>query len=326
MILNKYKFFNTQNQEIEMLPIATFLFDHPEHTKPLTDVIEFWAKEGTQISITRIQRKCMLRYEISNEILEALLRSRIAVRLHDPVRVEVCLEESEARHICEFIRDSAEDNKRDEDKWLLKEALKQTFDMSCMKKEEESETETENRSDDFYITRGHLSYYKGHNEDVVIPTGVKHIVRFAFTHNEHVRSVVFPMGLTEIDESAFRGCLNLKSISLPQTLRQLASCCFQDCRSLYETVIPNSVERVGSGAFAGCSSLVRVTLSENLSYIPDHMFLGCKKLETVRIPDYVDTIDQGSFLGCDALKLAYVPKHTHIEERAFEEHTRIVRI
>ena len=56
------------------------------------------------------------------------------------------------------------------------------------------------------------------------------------------------------------------------------------------------------------------------------MFLGCKKLETVRIPDYVDTIDQGAFLGCDSLKLAYVPKHTHIEERAFEEHTRIVRI
>ena len=35
MILNKYKFCNTLNQDIEMLPIATFLFDYADYGKHL---------------------------------------------------------------------------------------------------------------------------------------------------------------------------------------------------------------------------------------------------------------------------------------------------
>ncbi len=322
MILNKYNFRNTLDQDIEMLPIATFLFDYPDYGKHLAEVIEFWAKDGSQISATRIQRKCMMRYPAADAMLEALLRSRVAVRLHEPVRIEVCLDESEAKHLSEFIIDSIEDRTPAEDKWILQEAMNSAFDLYYTPKEEKIETP----SDDFYINEGHLCYYKGTDEDVVIPEGVTHISRFAFKNNEHIKSIVFPMGFVAIDEAAFKGCSNLERVTLPQTLKQIGSVVFMDCKRLKEINLPNSLERVDAAIFSGCSDVQEIRISENMWYIPTQMFYGCKKVETVRIPDYVSKIDAYAFGECDALRIAYVPKDTEVAGNAFPTHTQIIRI
>lgn len=322
MILHKYKFCNTLNQEIEMLPIATFLFDYADYGKHLAEVIKSCAKDASHISATRIQRKCMIRYEVAEAMLEALLRSRVAVRLHEPVRIEICLDESEAKHLSEFIIDSIDDKKHDEDKWILQEAMNAAFDFYYTPREEKIKTPL----DDFLICQGHLHYYKGDDEDVIIPEGVTHITRFAFKNNERIKSIIFPMGVVAIDEAAFRGCSNLEHIALPQTLKRIGSVVFMDCKSLKEINLPDSLERIDMGIFSGCTNVSKIHISENLSYIPFQMFYGCKKVESVRIPDSVSEIDEIAFGECDALKVAYVPKHTKIEDNAFPKHTEIIRI
>lgn len=322
MILNKYKFYNTLNQEIELLPIATFLFDYPDYGKHLAEVVESWAKDSSQISATRIQRKCMIRYEVAEAMLEAFLRSRVAVRLHEPVRIEICLDESEAKHLSEFIIDSIDDRKHDEDKWILQEAMNSAFDFYYTPREEKIKTPL----DDFLINKGHLYYYKGDDEDVIIPEGVTHISRFAFKNNERIKSIIFPIGVVAIDEAAFKGCCNLERIVLPQTLKQIGSVVFMDCKGLKEINLPDNLERIDVGIFSGCNNVSKIHISENLCYIPLQMFYGCKKVETVRIPDRVSEIDAIAFGECDALKVAYVPKHTKIADNAFPEHTKIIRI
>lgn len=322
MILNKYKFYNTLNQEIEMLPIANFLFDYSDYGHQLAEVIEAWAKDGSQICATRIQRKCMIRYGIAEEMMEALLCSRIAVRLHDPVRIEICLDMEEADRISTFIIESIEDRTPEEDKWLLRDAMKAAFDFYNTPKEEKQVTPSE----DFYITEGCLRHYKGEGGSIEVPEGVKIINRFAFKHNAVIRSVVLPTGLCVIDESAFRGCINLEYVSLPHTLKRLGSTSFMDCKSLKEITIPDSVERVYDGAFSGCSALSKIRISENLYYLPNQIFFGCKSIESVRIPDFVSFIGVRAFGECDGLKLAYVPKQAQIEDKAFPEHTKIIRI
>ena len=322
MILNKYKFYNTLNQEIEMLPIATFLFDYPDYGKHLAEVVESWAKDSSQISATRIQRKCMIRYEVADAMLEAFLCSRIAIRLHEPARVELCLDDEEANRISRFIIESVENRTFEEDKWLLQDAMKAAFDFYNTPKEEKQETPSE----DFYIEEGCLRHYKGNDADLKIPEGVKIINRFAFKHSEFIKNVSLPIGLCEINQSAFRGCINLEYVSLPHTLKRLGSTAFMDCRSLREITIPDSVERIYDGAFAGCTSLSKIRISENLDYLPNHIFFGCKSIEAIRIPDSVSIIGFQAFGECDNLKLAYVPRQTQIEDKAFPEHTEIIRI
>ena len=322
MILNKYKFRNTLDQEIEMLPIATFLFDFPNHGEHLAEVIGSWPKDTDQISATRIQRKCMIQYSVAEAMIEALLRSRVAVRLLEPARIAICLDEVEAKHLSEFIIDSIEDRKHDEDKWILQEALDSAFDFYYPPREEKPQTPLK----DFLINKGHLYYYKGDDEDVIIPEGVTYICRFAFKNNDRIKSIVFPTGVTVIDEAAFKGCSKLERIVLPQTLRQIGSVGFMDCKRLKEINLPDNLERVDIGLFSGCHDVSKIHIPENLFYIPMQMFYGCKKVETIRIPDRVSEIDPIAFGECDALKAAYVPKHTEIADNAFPAHTKIIRI
>ncbi len=320
--MNEYKFYNTFNKEIEMLPIARFLFYYPDYGIHLAQVVEFWAKDASQISITRIQRKYMIRYVVADTMLEALLLSGIAVRLHDPVRVEVCLEEAEAKRLSRFIINSVQDIQNCENRLLFQEAINSAFKLYSTPIVVIDNLD----SDDLCINNGHLCYYGGKDEDLVIPEGVTHIRRFGFFNNKILKSVVFPTGMVAIGEDAFRGCKNLENVVFSQTIKQIGSGAFMDCERLEEIVLPNSVERVCTNVFSGCSNVKEIRISENLYSIPMHMFFGCKKVETVHIPDYVSEIDSRAFGKCDALKIAYVPKHTEISCDAFPEHTEIIRI
>lgn len=322
MILNKYKFYNTLGREIEMLPIADFLTDHPDYGEHLAKVIKAWTDDPSEIGATRIQRKIAVRYEIADAMMNALLCAGIAVRQRAPARLTVCLDADEGQRLAEFIIDSVEDRTPEEDKWLLKEAMESAFDMYYTPREEKNETPSE----DFYITDGRLSYYKGRDENITIPDGVTSICRCSFTHNENIRTAQLPIGLEVIDRAAFRGCVRLESISFPHTLKVIGCASFRDCKSLTEINIPDSVEELDTGAFSGCDSLMKLRLSENLSSIPERAFFGCKKLLTVRIPDFVSVIGSGAFAECDGLKTAYVPKDTQVCDDSFPPHTKIVRI
>lgn len=105
------KFENTLGQEISMLPFADFLSDFSEYGQCLADVIVEWAKAPAPISASRIQRKCMIRYSVAEAIMQTLVQSGVAVELHEPLRTEVCIDDSTAEWLPRLIVESLADYK-----------------------------------------------------------------------------------------------------------------------------------------------------------------------------------------------------------------------
>lgn len=59
---------------------------------------------------------------------------------------------------------------------------------------------------DFLISGGVLAAYRGTDEEVIVPEGVRVIAGDVFEGHEEIRKVVLPASLQAIDESAFAGC------------------------------------------------------------------------------------------------------------------------
>ena len=74
---------------------------------------------------------------------------------------------------------------------------------------------SEMRTNDVDIENGVLKYYKGSDEDVVIPEGVTAIGDKAFYYNSGIKSVLIPEGVTSIGKSAFYSCSKLRSVKIP---------------------------------------------------------------------------------------------------------------
>lgn len=96
---------------------------------------------------------------------------------------------------------------------------------------------------DFLVSGGVLVAYRGEQEEVLIPQGVRVIAAQCFQGCETIRKVVLPSGLKNIGEGAF-----------------------ENCSSLGEIVWNNSIERISDRAFAGCA-VKEVTLGASVKYL-----------------------------------------------------------
>lgn len=124
-------------------------------------------------------------------------------------------------------------------------------------------------------------------KEVVLPSGLKRIGKFAF-HQNGIENVQFPEGLEVIDQAAFNSN-NLTSI-----------------------VLPDSVTTLGASVFAANNQVSEVVLSKNLKEIPSRAFQavngteGAVNFTEIEIPDGVEVIGSYAF-GDNHFKNLVIP-------------------
>ncbi len=159
----------------------------------------------------------------------------------------------------------------------------------------------------------------GVNGDVVIPSSVTSIGKYAFDGCENLKSVTIPPSVTNIGVSAFRSCNGLSSVIIPSGVTSIGECAFRACKGLSSVTISASVTSIGECAFDGCESLKSVTIPSSVTSIGGNTFRACKELSSVIIPVSVTNIEDYAFDGCESLKSVTIPSsNTSIAKDAFD--------
>ena len=137
-------------------------------------------------------------------------------------------------------------------------------------------------SKDFVIDDGILKKYKGDQEVVTIPEGVK-----------------------VIGDQSFSG-LNIKKVIMPDTVTKIEGKPFYGGMSVEEIVFSKNLSSIASFAFAGVKSLRSVDLSETkLKTIRKKCFLDCENLETVKLPKKLKSIEEYAFSQIAAKEMIF---------------------
>ena len=98
---------------------------------------------------------------------------------------------------------------------------------------------------DFDIQAGSLVRYRGQDEDVRIPDGVRSIGEYAFK-GLGIRSIFIPPSVVEIGRGAFMDCSNLESVALSEGLEYIAGGVFENCHRLRRLDFPSTLTRMGT--------------------------------------------------------------------------------
>lgn len=156
---------------------------------------------------------------------------------------------------------------------------------------------------EFIISKGILKGYKGDDEHVVIPEGVRKIDKKVFLNQTKLRSVQIPEGVSWIELEAFNGCTNLADISLPQSVQRIGNNAFRNTlwlKNAGDFVTVNGILVIYQGRNND------VVIPEGIIAICDKAFKG-KKLRSVVIPEGVTTIAEGLFKDHAELKRVVLP-------------------
>lgn len=103
---------------------------------------------------------------------------------------------------------------------------------------------------DFLISGGVLVAYRGNQEEVTVPDGVRVIASEAFSGHSEIEKVSFPDSLRVIGEAAFEACSSLREINLNQGLEQIKDRAFCGAAGA-SVVVPATVKQLGLRAFEG---------------------------------------------------------------------------
>lgn len=101
---------------------------------------------------------------------------------------------------------------------------------------------------------GILLDYRGNDNVVVIPDGVKTIGADAFASNKSITKVIIPDSVETIGEGAFAGCSSLAAVEGGQSVRRIKDRAFQGC-PIQTIRIPASVEEIGLRAYDTADSV-----------------------------------------------------------------------
>ena len=165
---------------------------------------------------------------------------------------------------------------------------------------------------DFVIVKGVLKKYKGTDNEVIIPDGVKRIGKEAFYDCENLTSITLPNGVTSISDKAFQLCTGLTSITIPDSVTSIGDEAFYGCEKLKSITLPDKVKIIGIQTFYGCSALEKIKLPNSLDTIELQAFQGCSSLKEITLPESLQEIEYRSF--CSGLSKVIIK--CHIKPRA----------
>ena len=152
-----------------------------------------------------------------------------------------------------------------------------------------------------------LVAYTGTETELVLPSYITKINRYAFRNCSGLTSIIIPDSVTEIGYSAFSDCSGLTSITIPNSVTSIGKNALENCSGLTSITIPDSVKSIGDSVFSGCSSLTSVTIPDSVKSIDSSAFYNCSGLTSIIIPDSVTSIASEAFRGCSGLTNMTLP-------------------
>ena len=124
-----------------------------------------------------------------------------------------------------------------------------------------------------------LVRYKGKEETVVIPEGIRVIGELSFVKNQNIKSVHLPSTIEVIRRAAFEECNQLDEILLPEGLTTIEAGAFRGCKRLKEVVLPESLKSFGDdyggGVFEGCIGMKKLVIKGNNPCVMPGQLFGC---------------------------------------------------
>lgn len=206
-----------------------------------------------------------------------------------------------------------------------------------------SENNSINSNNDFFVRGGVLEKYLGNDIDVIIPddvfeisneafkecrqlTSIKlssnvevaHIIdcdklnkievnagiKKLFVHNcPMISDIELPFG---IEEFGFARS-GIRSITIPASVKNIKARAFEECKSLQTVVLPDSVEAIEWRAFYRCAELKSINLSDNIHTLGKEAFRQCEKLENIHISSKISVLPAGVFQECHSLTEVVIP-------------------
>ena len=154
------------------------------------------------------------------------------------------------------------------------------------------------RIGDFIICGDALIKYKGNDERVEIPKGIRYIGGSTFADCRELRRITLPENLLYIGYAAFYGCARLERINIPRKVTQIGRAAFYNCEMLKYITFHEGLAEIGAEAFMGCDSLEKVILKDGIKKIGRRAFSNCISLKEVTMPESVEIIEDQVFEGC----------------------------
>lgn len=180
----------------------------------------------------------------------------------------------------------------------------------------------ENPDEDGIVYAGNwvVGYGTLSTSDVGLPSTVKGIADWAFSHCADLRSINGLQRVEHLGYGAFAFCENLTYVSgLYRYLEKIEPYTFYKCNQLLTVTLPYELKEIGFAAFAKCEQLFEIDLSEtSVETIGDCAFYGCFNVKEVLLGESVTTIGAYAFYGLEQVTELVLPASAReIGERAF---------
>lgn len=154
---------------------------------------------------------------------------------------------------------------------------------------------------------GCLINYKGSDDVVIIPDGVKSISSKVFSEQDRFKKIIMPDSITDLSVRVFENCTGLEEVVLSNNLTVIPTEAFQFCTSLKKVNIPSSVKIIGTSAFCCCYSLEQIDIPDSVTEIYAAAFFRCETIKKAVIPDSVTKLGSQVFARCNSLVEAVFP-------------------
>lgn len=125
-------------------------------------------------------------------------------------------------------------------------------------------------------------FYKKQIKKVIIPDTIEEIGEFCFSESG-IESVVLPSGIKSLLRATFADCTKLKEVVIPPLVEVLEPRCFSGCAKLTNIHfdLSSKLQIIRDNCFLDCCSLIEISIPGTVFLIEKHAFSNCEKLRKI---------------------------------------------